>query len=127
MKKKWTLLFIFYFCFSFQNFAQKKDSIPINKSSTKISLSSLGDRGVLKQGKINPTGAVNGIISVNLCADKDGKVIPSSILLNEEKTTVTNQEVIQKVLKTVKLWEFDPSEKERECGILTYVLKPKKE
>lgn len=128
--KKFIFFSIFSLCFSFQIEAQGDN--PINPSdSTHLEESnkpSLGERHIQEKGVFNPASAVEGKIVVKLCAKQNGDVIESSVEVDKEETTITDEKVIQQAIDAAKEWKFKPTDsKEIDCGVLTYNIKLEEE
>jgi hypothetical protein len=79
-------------------------------------------RRVIHREDITKVARYSGVIAVNLCIDRRGFVI--AIARNEERTTITDEELVRKAMEIATEYRFekDYSAAKRECGVLTFVF-----
>lgn len=108
------------------------DTLPINSDSDVSNLEGiikgrgqvgggLSYRGVARMDTPFTRGNQTGTVSVELCIDKIGRVQSSKI--TQRGTTIRNEELYNIVMRSARKWRFQPNEKDKQCGIITYNFK----
>lgn len=79
-------------------------------------------RRVIHREDITKAAKYSGVIAVNLCIDRRGRV--TAVAKNDERTTITDLELIRKALDIAAGYRFetDYSAAMRECGVLTFIF-----
>ncbi len=79
-------------------------------------------RKVIHREDVTKVAKYNGVIAINLCIDRQGRVI--AVANNAERTTITDSDLIRKALDVAAGYRFetDYSAAKRECGVLTFVF-----
>lgn len=80
-------------------------------------------RKVIKRGNVDGIIKQTGKIVINLCVNRDGKVIFAEA--DPYKSTITNQSLLQKAENTAARYRYekDYTVAERQCGKLSFILK----
>ena len=78
----------------------------------------LADRVVLEKPWLRQQTHYKGKVVIRTCIDKSG-LVTGTELYNEE-TTATDKDFINAALQIAKEWRFTDSEKDMQCGTITY-------
>lgn len=79
-------------------------------------------RKIIYREDITQVAEQDGVIAVNVCVDRTGKV--TSTKYNEEHTTITDKELIKRALYIASDYRFevDFNAPKFECGMLTFIF-----
>jgi hypothetical protein len=79
-------------------------------------------RRIIYRQDITQVAEKDGVIAINVCIDRQGKV--SAAKFNEEHTTIDDTELIRRALYIAAEYRFelDFSAPKRECGMLTFIF-----
>ncbi|MEP6647245.1 MAG: cell envelope integrity protein TolA [Saprospiraceae bacterium] len=94
----------------------------ITKGSGRVG-GGLGKRGVLNEPQINDKSQKTGLVVINVCVDKTGKVIKADY--TQKGSTTTDSELKEIARKAALQFKFTVSEIEEQCGTITVDFKVK--
>lgn len=79
-------------------------------------------RRVIHREDITRVAKYSGVIAVNLCIDRRGRV--TAVAKNEERTTIEDGDLLRRALDIAAGYKFetDYSAAIRECGVLTFIF-----
>ena len=73
----------------------------------------------------DPKSQVEGKITIQVCIDQDGIVLPERTIFLPNESTIYNETVIEQTIQTANRWKFKPYPVDIACGTVTYVIKLK--
>ncbi len=94
----------------------------ISKGSGRVG-GGLGKRGVLHEPQINDRSQKTGLVVINVCVDKTGKVIKAEY--TQKGSTTTDSDLKEIARKAALQFKFTLSEIEEQCGTITVDFKIK--
>jgi outer membrane biosynthesis protein TonB len=81
----------------------------------------LGNRGVQGRPKISDNTQATGRVVVKICVDTDGSVVSAEYQL--QGSTTQDGQLRASAIRNAKLWKFNKSNIEKQCGTITYDFK----
>ena len=82
----------------------------------------LGSRGVKTPNVPKDNTNETGKVAVNICVDRNGKVIPSSVSFRSKGSNTSSRNLIDKSVASAKRWSFevDKGAPIKQCGWITF-------
>lgn len=83
----------------------------------------LGDRGVQYRAPLRDSTSKTGIVVVQLCANRKGKVISAAYTL--KGSTTADEHLVQLAVGNARQWRFAKSREKKQCGTVTFNFRSK--
>lgn len=78
----------------------------------------LGGRAVVNRGRINDTSQKSGKVVIEVCVDRDGRVVSADY--TQRGSTTSDSELKSKAIQAAKGYKFASSSADQQCGTITF-------
>lgn len=78
----------------------------------------LGGRAVVNRGRINDTSQKSGKVVIEVCVDKEGRVVSADY--TQRGSTTSDSELKSKAIQAAKGYRFAASSADQQCGTITF-------